>query len=245
MDIRGKLILGDQETNVNDILSGSNNTLGHDTIYGFTGQDNIDGLYGNDIIYGGTDNDLLSGGLGRDKIDGDEGNDVLKGGRGRDTLNGGSGSDILIGGVGRDQLYGDEGNDFLIGVQTNIFNREPFLIRTNGISKPGRLQKDNLTGGPGADIFVLGDQDNVYYNDGNRLLGGRLDYATITDFVPGQDIIQLKGSAGDYYLRTSGGNTEIVLDDGRNGPFISYPDELIGIVEGRTGLDLNNNFQYV
>jgi len=57
------------------------------SIYGFAGNDSLNGADGNDELYGGDGNDTLSGGAG---------NDLLDGGPGNDTLYGGYGSDLYI-----------------------------------------------------------------------------------------------------------------------------------------------------
>lgn len=53
-------------------------------------------------LYGYAGNDTLNGGLG---------NDILRGGSGNDTLNGGAGNDLVIGGTGNDTLNGGAGVD--------------------------------------------------------------------------------------------------------------------------------------
>ncbi|NEP53839.1 MAG: calcium-binding protein, partial [Moorea sp. SIO3C2] len=53
---------------------------------------------------------------------------------------------------------------------------------------------DTLTGGAGADKFVIGDSKNPYYVGGGGFLGLN-DYALLKDFQSGTDKIQLhKGS---------------------------------------------------
>jgi hypothetical protein len=109
----------------------------------------------------------------------------------------------------------------------------------------GRGEIDQLTGGTGVDQFILGDSNNVYYNDGSLLTPGTGDYASIIDFNASQDQIQLKGSASNYVLNVSGSNTKIFLNnDGIAG--FSSKDELIGTVQGNTSLSLSSSaFKYV
>ncbi|NEP28363.1 MAG: hypothetical protein F6K49_42845, partial [Moorea sp. SIO3I6] len=57
-------------------------------------------------------------------------------------------------------------------------------------NNPGVNEIDILTGGAGADTFVIGDQNNAYYVGAG--LFGFNDYAVITDFQSGTDEIQLK-----------------------------------------------------
>ena len=48
---------------------------------------------------------------------------------------------------------------------------------------------DILTGNGGNDVFVLGDTNAIYYNDGNMRLPGAVDgFAKITDFNSGDKI---------------------------------------------------------
>ena len=179
---------------------------GDDTISGDSGADTIAGNNGNDLLNGGSERDSLFGGQGSDTLNGDNNGDTLLGGDNNDLLNGNqnqdwlfgqSGNDTLIGGPDNDQLFGGQGNDTLNG------------------SKPNSLElqlgeQDTLVGGAGRDLFVLGDQQQVYYDDRNSNTEGSNDYALIEDFNPQQDQIQLKGSRNSYklsFFTGSQGNT--------------------------------------
>jgi Ca2+-binding RTX toxin-like protein len=130
---------------------------GHDTLIGGQKNDTLYGREGNDSLIGGdhdsvsyNGSDLIVVGLGDP-----DGNDVLYGGKGNDFLDGGKGSD---------KLYGDENNDVLVGY--------------GGTIKTPSSEIDTLTGGSGADTFVLGDPNrddlaSFYIGAG---------YAIITDF---------------------------------------------------------------
>ena len=91
---------------------------------------------------------------------------------------------------------------------------------------------------------MLGDANNVYYNDGAADTEGLGDYALITDNA-NKDIIQLKGSSDDYNL------VQGFTVDGRTGTGIFFVagqsvNELIGLVEDVAGLELNSNdFKFV
>lgn len=154
----------------------------------------------------------------------------LRGTNRKDTLTGTNASEMLVGLRGNDRLNGRSGNDILIGV--NLTTRTP-----------GRNEIDQLTGGPGQDLFVLRDQQRVFYDDGKRNNAGLKDYALIKDFNRRQDAIQLHGKASDYRLgsapqRLPKGNA-IFLETGRT-------DELIAIVQGNGKLNLNSSmFQFV
>jgi Ca2+-binding RTX toxin-like protein len=139
---------------------------------------------------------------------GDRTNNILDGGSGNDSLNGGSGNDTMMGGAG---------NDSLIGCSNVIYG--------------GKGEIDKLTGGAGADLFVLGTSSagRFYAN------AGRADYALITDFTPGSDQLQLKGEASNYFLGASGvtGVTGSgVFFDTNNNHALDTRDELIAILQG-------------
>ncbi|MEH2082822.1 MAG: calcium-binding protein [Nostoc sp.] len=174
----------------------------------------------NNFLFGNTSNNTLNGRVGDDTLDGSNGDDILNGEDGNDSLQGGPGNEILNGG---------SGNDILIGT----FPGSPL--------PPGLGETDTLTGGIGADRFILGDAVNIFYDDNNSVNPGFGDYATITDFDSSQDRIELKGSLQDYRLQVVGSNTRIFSD--KPG---TEPDEFIGIVQGVVGLTLNsNNFTFL
>ncbi|MEH2434205.1 MAG: DVUA0089 family protein [Nostoc sp.] len=101
---------------------------------------------------------------------------------------------------------------------------------------PGLGEIDTLTGGAGADRFILGDFIDVFYDDNNIANPGFGDFAIITDFNSTQDQIQLKGSLLDYRLEVVGNNTRIFLDKPE-----AEPDEIIGVVQGRNNLILDSD----
>ena len=120
---------------------------------------------------------------------------------------------------------GGNGNDILIGVDDSS-------------ATPGAGEKDILKGQDGEDRFVLGDSNAVFYDDnGLTVAEGKVGKAIIHDFVVGEDIIQLKGSADDYHLKiTNNGSTNIFETS-------DSAKELIGVVKG-VALDLNNATQF-
>ncbi|NEO90072.1 MAG: calcium-binding protein [Moorea sp. SIO3G5] len=202
-----QLILG--TPNIDLLLGSANNDLilglegddiiigleGNDLLLGQEGNDILIGGSGNDFLFGGSDNDFLSGDSGNDSLFGESGNDSLFGGSGNDSLSGGSGNDSLSGGSGNDSLSGDSGNDSLFGgLGNDSLSGGDGNDRIVGVdptsNNPGVNEIDILTGGAGADTFVIGDQNNAYYV-GQGLFGFN-DYAVITDFQSGTDKIQLK-----------------------------------------------------
>ncbi len=139
-------------------------------------------------------------------------------------LEGTTENDTILGLAGNDILDGSEGNDILQG---------------SSLTTAGEI--DILTGGTGSDSFVLGTPARVFYDDGNNTSNGAGDYALITDFNPNVDVIQLGWSKDNYILGTVPeglpDGTAIFLDKPGD-----EPDELIAIVQGVTGLDLNQSY---
>ncbi len=121
----------------------------------------LSGLKGNDKLYGRGGSDTLYGNEGNDLLSGDDGSDQLFGQEGNDTLHGGGGNDLLVGDAGRDILIGYGG---------------------------GRQERDQLEGGAGADVFVLGvaGKGGVYYRGPG--------FATIVDFKRAEgDKVEVNG----------------------------------------------------
>ena len=145
------------------------------------------GSYSNDTILGTEQNSYLVGLNGEDTLEGKGGNDYLDGGTYADTLLGGVGNDTLVGGNGVNNLVG--GDDVFIG----------------------GYGQDSIEGGSGRDRYVIGDENQVLYTNESWY-----DHAIITDFDPEQDVIQLKGQASDYTLKSAhnGTSTRIFYEDG-------------------------------
>ncbi|NHQ72996.1 calcium-binding protein [Roseovarius gahaiensis] len=136
-----------------------------------------------DTLSGDSGNELLIGWNGGDALSGNDGHDWLLGLNGDDHLSGGDGADVLIGGAGQDTLIGGAGGDFI--ESANIVDEAALLASIKGADNPGDLDfgyalpgtsddgdiadlgpgddtivagsDDSVTGGSGADEFVLGD----------------------------------------------------------------------------------------
>ncbi len=226
------------------------------------GDDTINAGLGNDIVDGGTSNDLLivdysantytgnysgiSTSLGNNGTGGfngyyfaynNSGYDrvsfsnierfQIAGTVANDNIRTGDGNDMISAGAGNDAIDAGAGSDRLSGVARNAVN-------------PGVGEIDSLNGGAGGDIYIIGNALTTFYDDGNSSTPGITDYARIVGFNPNEDIIQLTGPKNNYILGTSPisnlTGTAIYI----NKPS-GEPDELIAIVEGITGLDLNSN----
>jgi serralysin len=175
---------------------------------------------------------IINGTAGDEILDGGRRSEIIKGLAGNDVLNGNRGNDVLVGGTGNDQLNGGNGNDVLIGIDP-----------TSPLA--GQGEYDILKGDAGADRYILGDVNAVYYNDGNNADTGNTDYAAIVGFGTG-DVIQLKGKAADYSL-TVGTAPNNSTQQGTliQSNLLGQP-ELIGFVASSTNLSLTSTaFTYV
>ena len=127
--------------------------------------------------------------------------EVEVGDGGNDTIEGGRGNDTIKGGVGDDRLDGSDAIAL------------------------GASEKDILSGGLGADTFILGNAEQSYYNQdfGN-------DYARIKDFDSSTDVLVLHGSADRYVHWAHQG--DLRLHDGQ---------DLIAVLEDTDSLNLNSS----
>ena len=156
---------------------------GNDTIFAGAGNDTVAGGAGNDEIRGNQDDDLIQGGAGDDNLRGSRGSDSLLGQGGNDVLNGGTDNDSLRGGQGNDNLRGGRQDDSLNGgIGEDTLN--------------GGVGDDELTGGADGDVFVFDQPGGLVPSiiaPGNQISGGSGN-DSITDFVSGEDRIQLSSS---------------------------------------------------
>lgn len=228
-------------------------TTGDDSIPGTVANDQINGLAGNDQLSGGAGNDTLSGGDGNDTLKGQVGNDLLNGDAGDDTLQGGGGQDILNGADGNDQILGGAQDDQIFGgVGNDRINGGAGLDTLTGVDPNqglGVREIDTLRGGMDSDLFVLGDANGVYYNDGDASNRGFSDYALLRDFLISEDTIQLSGNASQYSVVNAQTYFQGSLPDSLlyNSAAILFKDasgsdELIAIVKEYTSLDLAQSY---
>ena len=237
----------DTETNQGSYTAGSEG----DANYTHINFDEIERLF----VSGTNQDDLLIGTFGPIGNVPAYSNETV---RGADILQGLDGNDLLIGNTGSDLLIGGAGNDILIGTDPT---QPTFVFYTPGDGPnvpPGfysdypnyaadQTEVDTLTGGAGADTFVLGNAQGFfygsifYYSEQDVTQSNR---AVITDFNPGEgDVIQLNGDSSHYYATTQdgpGGATETILHyiTPGNDPG-NYPDQIIAEILKFSGLDLN------
>ncbi|MEO1634103.1 MAG: calcium-binding protein, partial [Cyanobacteria bacterium J06631_9] len=182
--------------------NGLSNTLkgnnGDDALYGEAGIDYLYGGNGNDSLYGGDDDDELYGHVGHDLLHGGNGNDTVTGGLGNDLLHGDDGNDILQGNRGNDTLLGGAGNDVLNGYGYNA-------------------DRDQLTGGAGADTFVLGVDSNIFY------LGS--GFAKILDFNSSVDQLTFGSTSASAFTFSN------IFSDGiLEKTEVSYQNDLVAVL---------------
>ena len=157
-------------------------------------------------------------------------------------------STILIGASafssGISSLFGSDENDNFAASPDSGFDIRGILMDGNngddtlqGFGSIAKSVTDTLTGGSGADLFVIGNTDgNAYTSWGDD------DYALITDFENGVDQLQLFGERSYYEASTTGtGSTEIYFS---MNPGI-MPGERIAILNNVTGFNLETDATYV
>ncbi|WP_375285989.1 M10 family metallopeptidase C-terminal domain-containing protein [Sphingomonas sp.] len=175
-------------------------------------------------LYGFGGNDELQGGLKNDQLYGGDGDDRIIGRGGNDLLEGGAGADVLIGGDGRDRYLVDQGDTVVEarggGVDTvvaqgshslaeNVENLE--LTGTGGIGTgnaannllQGTAGWDTLNGLAGADRLI--GYDGYDWLDGgtgaDTLLGGVDDDGYVVDSAHDR-VIEHAGEGIDYVYAT-------------------------------------------
>ncbi|MEG3166463.1 choice-of-anchor L domain-containing protein [Sphingomonas sp. PB2P19] len=154
---------------------------------------------------------------------------------GGDILRGLDGDDLIFGGSGNDVMDGGAGDDFLQGAGFRpVVSRNPVAS-----DDYDAYEMDTLTGGEGADTFVVGVNEGVLYEDFGFYRGfydnpGR---AIITDFDADEgDTIQLYGDATQYRLEETATGTTIRYINNRE----YADDERVAEVRGIFGLTLDD-----
>jgi Ca2+-binding RTX toxin-like protein len=217
-------------------------TLSANTLRGLDGNDTLDGALGVDSLIGGFGDDYFIVDNVADKVfeaNGDGTDTVESRVTGYTLANGvenlvlfgtvaaGTGNsldNLITGNLASNSLNGGAGSDTLTAAGSN-----------NGLG-----QRDTLTGGAGDDYFILGNESGAFYDDGNAANAGAGDYAYITDFTAGQDVLVLSGSASDYFVKASG-------ISGLTGTFGIFKgtgaatDELIAVLKSANSTTLNTS----
>ncbi|MDP3853920.1 S8 family serine peptidase [Phenylobacterium sp.] len=138
-------------------------------------------------------------------------------------------------------IYGTTTSDIRIGTD---WTDKIWGVPQTG-SDVGKGDIDRMTGGGGADMFVLGASGRGrFYDDGKVNNVGTNDYAFIQDFTKGVDKIQLAGSSGQYLTgptTTSLGSGVGIYFDTNGDHVLGSRDELIGLVVITNGASLSSS----
>ena len=236
-------------------------------VYGYAGDDFMNGGPGQDIIVGGIGDDFISGGAGNDTIDGGFDIDTISGGAGDDFIYGGAdnwrdylwgeaGNDTIYGGGGRDQIGGGTGDDVIFGEAADdvIWGGAGLDIIRGGTGNDridGGFDIDVISGGAGDDIirggadnwrdYLWGEagNDTIYGGGGRDQIGG----GTGDDILLGQaadDVIW--GGAGDDELYGGYGNDRLMGGAG-NDLYWTGPGQDLVIYGKGDGTDRIKDFQ--
>jgi len=122
--------------------------------------DVIDGRDGNDILLGGAGEDILSGGAGSDLLSGGTGDDLLVGGDGADRLDGGNDDDVLVAG-NTNAANGIWNDPDKLRVFVAAWSTKGFRFAILRESSTWDCSQDVLTGGLGADWFIVSSEDRI------------------------------------------------------------------------------------
>ena len=193
----------------------------------------------NDNLEGTIDTDTLRGGAGNDFLNGRGGGDVLDGGEGRDTadyrtswtaVTANLGNNTAFGGfatgdsfISIENIFGSAFDDTLTGdARANILSGLSGDDRLNGGEGNDRLNggagadmlnggADTLTGGAGADKFVISNDNNI---------------DIVTDFTDGTDRLVLEHDFGVF--PPSFQDSGITLSDDGSDTVIAYDADGVG-----------------
>ncbi len=144
------------------------------------------------------------------------------------------GSDIAAGYNLSQIIWGRAGNDTILGYQP----LKPSPGQEQHDAFIGDLALDDQRSRQWSNTFILGDSTQSYYTNGDPLTFGLNDFASILDFNPAQDFVQLHGNSNDYQL-VNVGLGEVLLQQQPTGL------DAVGFFLGSTDLNLDGNyFQY-
>ena len=163
-------------------------------------------------LYGGPDADTLIGDPGDNLIWGGAGADIIDGGEGRDIVDyGGSRAGVIVSLADNSAIGGDATGDRISNIESIYGSAHDDLLTGDNKANvlfgnagadilDGRGSADRLEGGEGNDIFI-------FLPEGNST-------DSVTDFVDGEDRIDLSGFGGLSFsdLVISAGTDDTLID---------------------------------
>ena len=172
------------------------------------------------VIRSGAGNDTIVGSRFDDRIDSGLGDDIVTGGDGRDTFTDAGGSDTIKEDFDRDFFLSN--NTLVIG---RVASQNPGTAFTSAIVEDlgGLFEKAILTGGAGANTFLIGDLDGSLGVPGSlRVVDGWSGEVTI-DAKEGNDLVVVStrgyaaGAVGDpvgeqVHVTGGAGTDRLVLE---------------------------------
>jgi Ca2+-binding RTX toxin-like protein len=187
-------------------------TNSYNYLYGYGGNDTLNGGYYNDYLDGGTGNDYMAGGYGNDYYYVDSYYDTVYeyAGAGTDTVYStaysyalGSNVENLTLGYGAYVGYGNSENNVITGYYTNSYN---YLYGYGGNDTlNGGYYNDYLDGGTGNDYMAGGYGNDYYYVDSYydtvyEAAGAGTDtvYSTAYSYTLGSNVENLTLGYGAY-----------------------------------------------
>ena len=183
---------------------------GDDTVYGWYGNDILDGWTGDDVVFGEANDDILYGWTGDDYLDGGSGVDDLYGGGGDDTLDGGTNSEPggLIGG---DNMYGGPGDDIYYVDNTQEFYFDDVIEYANEGTDTVMSSADFYGLHDHVEnVTLIGDAYGANGNDLDNVMTGN-NYDNYLWGDTGDD--SLIGQAGDDTLSGGSGDDTLTGSD--------------------------------
>jgi Ca2+-binding RTX toxin-like protein len=221
-------VSGSQFDDVINVVATSNNEDGGTQIFGYGGNDVLQGNSGNDTLTGGAGRDRFIGGGGNDVINADtedfssaqNNGGLINGGYGIDTVNitGNESITADLRAMQIENIYSSSGNDLIYADSTaNIisggdgFDEVSYLHSNAGINV--RLQSNQNSGGFASGDILTGVEGIIGSRFNDVLTGSNVN--NIFDGSAGSDIIN--GGSGFNTTRFSGNHQDYIINITGNG----------------------------
>ena len=175
-------------------------------LYGYAGNDWLEGGYQSDRIEGGDGNDTIKGWQGNDTLYAGSGDDWIDAWTDNDYIDGGSGNDTIYAGSGYDTVYGGDNNDYIDGQEeSDILSGD-----AGDDTIKGWWGNDTINGGSGNDWIDGGDNDDVIDGDASYTV-----YGSARDTIyGGSGNDKIWGGEDNDFIDSGSGNDTV---DGESG----------------------------